>query len=123
MEQDFNSVHEQNVTNGLVLSEKAEIRALIPLTELVWLTGLSLPFMAIVKPSQNIAYTVMIIAFAVIAVSSIPAIRAFRVLSSFEKENKRAYKDGQKWIGEQSFVNKSVFNNNSPVVKRIYGEK
>lgn len=117
MEQDFNSVHEQNVTNGLVLGEKAQIRALIPMMELILLVGLGFPFIAIFKPTHSIANMVLIIAFAVIAVSSIPAIRAFRVLSSFEKENKRAYKDGQKWIREQSFVNKSVFTSPSCLVK------
>ena len=123
MEQDFKSFHEQNVTKGLVLSEKAEIRGLIPMTELMLLVVSGYIFMAIAKPSQSIAYTVMIIAFAVIAISSIPAIRAFKVLSSFAKENKRAYEEGQQWRKEQSYGDKWIFNNNATVVKRIYSKR
>lgn len=124
MEQESDSIQEQNVTRGLQLSEKAQgltlLHGLVVIASMIFTV---LPLIDARKHNHFEIIGAIFIAVLLLAiVSSIPAIFAWKAVILFKRENKKAYKDGQRWIGQQSFKNRFVFNKNASAAKRIYGK-
>ena len=121
--ENFDNTHEQDVTTSLRLNEAAQTATLIPMFMLIF--AMSPIFM--VKYATGFWHGVGVVLLALIAIAfvfaSVRAVVAFRVASKFNKKHKQAYKDGQNFIKEQPYVNKLVFNDSSPLVKRLYGKQ
>ena len=124
MEQESDSIQEQNVTRGLQLSEKAQGLTLI--SAFVFMVSMVFTSMPLIDARKHNHFetigAIFIAVLLVVIVSSIPAIFAWKAVILFKTENKKAYKDGQRWMVQQSFNNRFVFNKNASTAKRIYGK-
>jgi Na+/H+ antiporter NhaA len=119
--QNLNTTHEEDVTTSLRLNERAQSFALIPMF-IFMVAGVSV----IIAFSLGLSNVLLAIIIAVVStaliIAAVPAIKAIKAALAFDKNHKAAYKDGQNYIKQQSFVDRSVFNNEAPLVKKLYGK-
>lgn len=123
MEENWDSVHEQNVTKGLRLSDSAQVFWLL-VTFTIMITAVAhRVFLAAENIPFHVAFSVLSGLLIVLSVFVTAAIKTTDELFAFNKINKRAHDDGQKFMKNQPFSSAFVFNLKSPIIKRLYGKR
>lgn len=119
--ENLNTTHEEDVTTSLRLNERAQTFALIPMFIFI-VAGMGVQIASMLGlPNVLLAVIVTIVAIAILTMVVL-FVKTFKIARAFDKTHKAAYKDGQNYIKQQSFVDRSVFNDKAPLIKRLYGK-